>query len=71
MVCKTGTVGDAIASLKKKLPFFLWHVYVKRQQAKFFEERISNIQPYKAVVQVDFAENYTYQYQDDNKKISD
>lgn len=31
-VCKEGTVDDALAVLKEKLPNFLKHTYIKRQQ---------------------------------------
>lgn len=50
---------EAIDALSKKLPGFLDHVYVKRKQSRFFEEKISNLKPNEAAVQVDFSENYT------------
>ena len=54
----SGTVKEAINSLSKKMPPFLEHVFIKRKQAKFFEQRLSNLKPNEAVVQVDFSENY-------------
>jgi len=64
-VCKEGTVDDALAVLKEKLPNFLKHVYIKRQQSKYFEHKIKHLQADEAVVQVDFSENYTCQQQDE------
>ena len=54
----SGTVKEAINSLSKKMPPFLEHVFIKQKQAKFFEQRLSNLKPNEAVVQVDFSENY-------------
>ena len=51
-VCKEGTVDDALAVLKEKLPNFLQHVYIKRQQSKYFENKIEHLQAGEAVVQV-------------------
>ena len=51
--------------LKEQLPFFLKHVYIKREQAKYFESKIENLQEDEAVVQVDFSENYTCKHQDE------
>jgi len=64
-VLKEGTVEEALNSLEEKIPFFLEHVFIKRKQAAFFEGRISQMKPDEAVVQVDFAENYTCKYQDE------
>lgn len=38
-VLKEGTVEDALFSLHEKMPAFLDHVFVKRKQSKFFEEK--------------------------------
>lgn len=57
-VVKEGTVDEAISTLHQKLPAFLHHVFVKRKQSRFFEEKMSNLSPDEALVQVDFAENY-------------
>jgi len=64
-VTKEGTVEEALHSLQSKMPSFLEHVFVKRKQAEFFEKRTAQMQPDEAVVQVDFAENYTCQHQDE------
>ena len=40
-VLKEGTVEDALFSLHEKMPAFLDHVFVKRKQSKFFEEKKS------------------------------
>ena len=41
------------------------HVFIERKQVLFFEECIAQLQPHEAVVQVDFAENYTCLHQDE------
>ena len=64
-VTKEGTVEEALHSLQSKIPSFLEHVFIKRKQAAFFEKCTAQLQPDEAVVQVDFAENYTCQYQDE------
>ena len=64
-ISKEGTIGDAVESLQGKLPSFLAHVFIKRQQSKFFEERLAKLGLSEAVIQVDFAENYTCKYQDE------
>ena len=43
-ICKEGTLEDALCMLKEQLPFFLKHVYIKREQAKYFESKIENLQ---------------------------
>ncbi|CAB4041133.1 Sentrin-specific protease 2 [Paramuricea clavata] len=64
-VCKEGTVKDVLTSLQTKLPSFLEHVFVKRHQAAYFEEKLNSIEDDEAVIQVDFAENYTWKFQDE------
>lgn len=64
-VVKEGTVDEAISALHQKLPAFLHHVFVKRKQSRFFEEKMSNLSQDEALVQVDFAENYSCRYQDE------
>ena len=64
-ICKKGTISDVLASLQRKLPTFLEHVFMKTQQSKYFEERLANLGKEEAVVQVDVAENYTCKYQNE------
>ena len=64
-VIKEGTVEEALESLKSKIPSFLEHVFIQRKQASYFQECITKLGPDQAIVQVDFAENYTCQYQDE------
>ena len=54
---KEDTVDDLLEDLEVQLPSFLEHVFVKRQQARFFKEKIEHLTEEEAVVQVDFAEN--------------
>lgn len=64
-VCKEGTIIDVFLSLRSKLPHFLEHVFVKRQQSAYFEERKGNLVEGETLVQVDFAENYSCKHQDE------
>ena len=68
-VCKEGAVDDVFMALEEKLPQFLEHVFVKRKQAKYFEERIQTLPSNVAALQVDFAENYTCKYQDEIQSV--
>ena len=64
-ICKLGTVDKAFQSLEDQMPYFLQHVYVKRQQSAFFDGKKANLTQSEALVQVDFAENYTCKHQDE------
>ena len=61
--CRTGTVLAAIESLTEKLPEFLLHVFIKREQSNCFQMKLLSIPSGSAVIQVDFSENYTLQQQ--------
>lgn len=61
-VLKEGTVDDLLEDLEVQLPSFLEHVFVKRQQARIFKEKIEHLTEEEAVVQVDFAENFSCKY---------
>lgn len=64
-VHKEGTVEEALQSLGTKMSSFLKHVFIKRNQARFFQEKINNLKLEEAVVQFDFSENYTCLQQDE------
>ena len=64
-IWKEGTISNVVESLQQKLPTFLEHVYIKTQQSKYFDEKLANLSEKEAVVQVDFAENYTCKHQDE------
>lgn len=51
--------------LEDQIPCFLEHVFIKRKQSTFFEERITQLKADEGIVRVDFALNYTCQYQDE------
>ncbi|CAF4170619.1 unnamed protein product, partial [Rotaria sordida] len=51
--------------LSSKVKTFLLHVYIKRQQSKFFEESKTNTDNKKIVIQVDFSENFEIKQQDE------
>lgn len=61
--CRAGTVLAAIESLAEKLPEFLLHVFIKREQSNHFQTKLLSIPKGSAVIQVDFSENYTIQHQ--------
>ena len=42
--------------LEGQIPCFLEHVFIKRKQSTFFEDRIAQLKAEEAIVQVDFAE---------------
>jgi hypothetical protein len=42
-VNKVGTVEDTLRSLEDKFPFFLNHVFIKRKQVKYFEEKLKHL----------------------------
>ena len=60
-VLKEGTVDDSLEDLEVQLPSFLEHVFVKRQPARIFKEKIEHLTEEEAVVQVDFAEKFQLQ----------
>lgn len=64
-VCCEGKVIDAIGALEDKMPSFLEHVFIKREQARYFEEKKEHLLEKEALVQVDFAENYMCKHQDE------
>ncbi|KXJ09468.1 THAP domain-containing protein 2 [Exaiptasia diaphana] len=64
-VIKEGTIEEALDILKTKMPPFLQHVFIKRNQTKFFQEKIEECKPQEAIVHVDFSENYTCFQQDE------
>lgn len=64
-VVKSGAVDDVIKALKRKMPEFLTHTFVKRNQSEFFEKKKANIPGNEAIVQIDFSENYTCRHQDE------
>ena len=51
-ICRQDTISDAVESLQNKIPSFLQHVFIKRQQV---EEKLRNLDREEAVVQEDFT----------------
>ncbi len=43
----------------------LFHVYIKREQSKYFEKLNSEVSDEKILLQVDFAENFNMKEQDE------
>jgi hypothetical protein len=52
-VSKEGQVHDALKELEDKMPFSLKHVFVKRQQARFVDDKKDHLTKEEAVIQVD------------------
>ena len=61
----SGSVYEAVMLLKSKVQYFLFHVYIKREQAKYFEKLKTEVTDEKIVLQVDFAENFNMKEQDE------
>ncbi|XP_065058999.1 uncharacterized protein LOC135686653 [Rhopilema esculentum] len=59
------TVESAFSELKRQLPAYLIHVYIKRQQKTFFEKKKSNVDGKSCVLHVDFSENALLRDQDE------
>ena len=55
----------AIARLKILIPNFLLHVFLQKQTQMAFSDARHNVSAESVVLQVDFAENYICQYQDE------
>ncbi|CAF1181277.1 unnamed protein product [Didymodactylos carnosus] len=60
-----GSVDEAVELLKSKVKYFLFQVYIKREQSKYFEQLKSEVTDEKVVIQVDFAENFGLKEQDE------
>ena len=61
----SGNVAEAVLLLKSKVEHFLIHVFIKRQQSKYFEQLKENVTDEKILLQVDFAENFNMKEQDE------
>ena len=59
------TVESAFSELKRQLPAYLIHVYIKRKQKTFFEKKKSNVDGKSCVLHVDFSENALLRDQDE------
>ena len=64
----SGSVDEALFLLKSKVEHFLFHVYIKREQSKYFEKLKGEVSDEKIVLQVDFAENFNMKEQDEIQK---
>ena len=54
----SGSVDEAVMLLKSKVQYFLFHVYIKREEAKYFENLKREATDEEIALQVDFAENF-------------
>ncbi|CAF0901140.1 unnamed protein product [Didymodactylos carnosus] len=61
----SGSVDEAVQLLGSKIEHFKFHVFVKREQSKYFEKLKTDVTDEKVVCQVDFAENYGMKEQDE------
>lgn len=61
----TGTVEECVKVLAGKLPAFLVHVFVKRQQSRYFEQLKLSVDECTILVQLDYSENFSMIEQDE------
>lgn len=60
-----GTLQLLLEKLENKLKKFKQHFYVHHTQSRFFRDIKENIKRHEAVLQMDFAENFTFVSQDE------
>ena len=67
LVEQNGTVEEMVDEILSDLPKFLRHVFIKHKQSKSFESIKNSLKEddTHALIQVDFSENYTAEYQDE------
>jgi len=59
------TLEELVQETNRTLPIYKEHAYIRNQQLKYFEERKINVKVDEAIMQVDFAENYSLTAQDE------
>lgn len=59
-----GSVTECVKLLKDKTPDYLRHVYIKRKQSEYFDHIKANANNNTVVCQVDYAENFAIENQD-------
>ena len=64
----SGTVFSVLDLLRGKLKYFLFHVYVKRQQVKYWRKRKESPGSNTLLVMMDFSENFVHVTQDEIQK---
>ncbi|XP_063222151.1 uncharacterized protein LOC134530834 isoform X1 [Bacillus rossius redtenbacheri] len=55
----SSSLQNLVTQLNTYIPNFKKHVFVKCEQARYFEDKKNNLRKGEAVMQVDFAENYS------------
>lgn len=67
LVEKSTTLGECVQELNKQLQFFKIHCFTKKKQATYFDVCKNTIKdnPSQAVMQIDFAENFSLIHQDE------
>ncbi|CAF0865081.1 unnamed protein product [Didymodactylos carnosus] len=65
LTCPLCEIDEAVELLKSKVKYFLFHGYVKREQSKYSEQLKSEVTDEKVVIQVDLAENFGLNEQDE------
>ncbi|XP_067247442.1 uncharacterized protein [Chanodichthys erythropterus] len=64
-IMKRGELRDVFALLLASATKFLKHCFIKRNQSAVFQQKMKDTSETSAVLQIDFAENYTTAYQDE------
>ena len=64
-----GSVAELINEIGKQLPYFMIHCFVQKQQSFYFKTRKENLEDHEAILQVDFAENFTIMAQNEIQSV--
>ncbi|CAF0992261.1 unnamed protein product [Didymodactylos carnosus] len=62
-ITSVGTVSKCVQILESKLPHFLKHVFIKREQSKYFESIKLNTTDQYCLLQYDYSENFSTVHQ--------
>ena len=64
-IIREGIVEEAFDELKRQLPAFMKHEFIKKAQSRWFQQLRSDVDGKKCLLQMDFSENYSVTYQDE------
>ena len=65
----SGTVNECSTILHSKIKHFLMHVFIKRQQASYFETIKLNVTDKYCLLQVDYSENFSIVQQNEIQSV--
>ncbi|CAF2260150.1 unnamed protein product, partial [Rotaria magnacalcarata] len=64
-----GLVLNCVEALASRVKYFLFHVFVKREQSKFFELIKQNVNDQSCLMQVDYSENFALVEQNEIQSV--